>query len=205
MPGEPQGTLLHDDHASTDAGELSPRRRELLDAALRVTAGHGLRGLTHRAVDREAGLPEGICSAYFRTRQSLHQALALRVAHRLTDDVEALSCSLRETPGDVTRAVELTTGLFLRWLETSDLLPGLPGTRDAELATTLAGWRADLVAAVAGPLARSGHDRPDERAEALVAASHGVLLAALLRPPLGRRAELEQQLSLVFHGVFAAG
>ena len=47
---------------------LSPRRRRILDAATVVVADHGLRGLTHRAVDREAGLPEGSCSAYFRTR-----------------------------------------------------------------------------------------------------------------------------------------
>ena len=40
----------------------------------------GLRGLTHRAVDRRAGLPEGSCSAYLRTRRALQGALTEHVA-----------------------------------------------------------------------------------------------------------------------------
>ena len=38
--------------SAAGATTLTPRRRELLDAARAVTAAHGLRGLTHRAVDR---------------------------------------------------------------------------------------------------------------------------------------------------------
>jgi DNA-binding transcriptional regulator YbjK len=192
------------------APALTPRRRELLDAALAVTAAHGLRGLTHRAVDRQAGLPEGSCSAYFRTRQALQHALARYLAQQLTDDVEQLSCSMQETPGDVSRAIELTTGLFLSWLSTPDVLRGLleltlEATRDAELARTIGGWRTDLVGVVAASLARHGHDHAEERAEALVSASYGVLLAALLRPADDRRDELARHLSLVFTAVFAGG
>jgi Tetracyclin repressor-like, C-terminal domain len=132
------------------------------------------------------------------------------VARRLTADVEELSCAMRDTRGDTTRAVELTRGLFLRWLERSDLLhgvlePTLEATRDADLAAILRGWRADLVEVVAQSLARNGHDHPRERAEALVSASYGALLAALLRPAAGRRADLEQHLTLVFSGIFATG
>ena len=58
-----------------EADQLSPRRRLLVDAAIEVVAAHGLRGLTHRAVDREAGLPEGSCSAYLRTRHAMISAL----------------------------------------------------------------------------------------------------------------------------------
>ena len=45
------------DSAPDHAAPLSPRRRQLLEAALHVIADEGLRGLTHRAVDRRAGLP----------------------------------------------------------------------------------------------------------------------------------------------------
>ena len=38
---------------------LSPRMELLLTAALHVVAEHGLRGLTHRAVDRAGGPPRG--------------------------------------------------------------------------------------------------------------------------------------------------
>ena len=70
-------------------------RRDLItDTAIRIVAEQGMRGLTHRAVDREAGLPEGSTSAYFRTRKALIEGLVERLAiqeqqeiHLDTDDV----------------------------------------------------------------------------------------------------------------------
>src|SRR5262249_31692142 len=38
---------------------MPDRRTEILDNALIVLAEHGMRGLTHRAVDQAAGLPAG--------------------------------------------------------------------------------------------------------------------------------------------------
>ncbi|MEU3841249.1 TetR family transcriptional regulator C-terminal domain-containing protein [Streptomyces sp. NPDC028635] len=55
------------------------RRTVLADAAIDVLADAGIRGLTHRAVDRAAGLPSGTTSAYFRTRQALLTALVSRL------------------------------------------------------------------------------------------------------------------------------
>ncbi|MET9761915.1 TetR family transcriptional regulator C-terminal domain-containing protein [Streptomyces sp. NPDC006372] len=55
------------------------RRTVLADAAIDVLAGSGIRGLTHRAVDRAANLPSGTTSAYFRTRQALLTALVRRL------------------------------------------------------------------------------------------------------------------------------
>ena len=66
-----------------------------MDAATKVVADQGLRGLTHRAVDREAGLSEGSCSAYYRTRQALQLGLAEHVAGTLTEDVVALASELQ--------------------------------------------------------------------------------------------------------------
>lgn len=55
------------------------RRTEIADAAMATVAMAGMRGLTHRAVDREAGLPEGSTSYYFRTREALLQAVVERL------------------------------------------------------------------------------------------------------------------------------
>ncbi|MEU6389277.1 TetR family transcriptional regulator [Streptomyces sp. NPDC046939] len=60
----------------------SNRRTLLADAALDVLADEGMRGLTHRAVDRRAALPAGTTSAYFRTRAALLTALATRLVER---------------------------------------------------------------------------------------------------------------------------
>ncbi|WP_318216079.1 TetR/AcrR family transcriptional regulator [Streptomyces sp. SCL15-6] len=55
------------------------RRTLLADAALDVLVDEGIRGLTHRAVDRRAGLPPGTTSAYFRTRAALLTGLVTRL------------------------------------------------------------------------------------------------------------------------------
>jgi DNA-binding transcriptional regulator YbjK len=49
------------------------------DAAVTVLASEGLRGLTHRAVDAAAGLPDGSTSNCFRSRSALLQAIVARL------------------------------------------------------------------------------------------------------------------------------
>jgi DNA-binding transcriptional regulator YbjK len=43
-------------------------------------ADHGANGVTHRKVDRQAGVPDGTTSFYFRTRLALLRGVAERVA-----------------------------------------------------------------------------------------------------------------------------
>jgi DNA-binding transcriptional regulator YbjK len=62
------------------------RRRELADAGLAVLARDGARGLTHRAVDTEAGAPAGTTSNYFRSKQALFAGLFARIGERLAPD-----------------------------------------------------------------------------------------------------------------------
>lgn len=56
------------------------RRRELCDAAIELLAEHGAKGLSHPRVDKQAGVPDGSTSYYFRTRNALVHAVAERVA-----------------------------------------------------------------------------------------------------------------------------
>jgi DNA-binding transcriptional regulator YbjK len=72
------------------------RRGAIADAAIRLVATRGLRGLTHRAVDAEAGLPPGSTSYYLRTRAALLTACVNRMLER-----------------DLTRAMELPAHLDL--------------------------------------------------------------------------------------------
>lgn len=57
------------------------RPDELADAAVTVLAANGLKGLTHRAVDAQAGLPQGSTSNCFRTRAELVAAVVRRLEH----------------------------------------------------------------------------------------------------------------------------
>lgn len=185
--------------------QLSPRRRALLDAAVEVIARQGLRGLTHRAVDRQAGLPEGSCSAYLRTRQALQTALAEYVAASLAADVETLAGRLEGCDG-VQPAIDLTAGLFLRWLGSPALLQArlelaLEATRDPDLAAILTSSRERLVAIVAPVMTARGHREAERRAEVLVGSLDGVLLAALVRPRSSRKRFLTASLDLLMGGL----
>ncbi len=58
--------------------DASARRQLIADAAMRVLAERGTRGLSHRAVDRAAGLPEGSTSNHFNSRDALLAAILER-------------------------------------------------------------------------------------------------------------------------------
>ncbi|WP_367325360.1 TetR/AcrR family transcriptional regulator [Streptomyces sp. HUAS ZL42] len=83
------------------------RRTVLADAAIDVLAEAGMRGLTHRAVDRAADLPPGTTSAYFRTRRALLTALVRRLV--ALDQAELQEMGER-TPV-LRNAEDLTAGL----------------------------------------------------------------------------------------------
>jgi DNA-binding transcriptional regulator YbjK len=81
------------------------RREQIADAAIATLAAGGMRGLTHRAVDEAAGLPEGSCSYYFRTRLALLQATVERL-------VEADTADLPDVPLDIARDA---AGIIRHW------------------------------------------------------------------------------------------
>ncbi|MEV0530127.1 TetR/AcrR family transcriptional regulator [Streptomyces sp. NPDC050439] len=61
---------------------LTPRTELLADTALALLSERGMRGLTHRAVDEAAGLPQGSTSNHARTRLALLEAAVRRLADR---------------------------------------------------------------------------------------------------------------------------
>ena len=88
---------------------MTERIAALADAAIHLVATKGMRGLTHRAVDAQAGLPEGSTSAYFRTRKALIEGMVRRVAELEQFDIQLDPADL---VGSITRILEnwLTTG-----------------------------------------------------------------------------------------------
>ena len=92
------------------------RRARLADAGLQVLAREGARGLTHRAVDTGAGVPQGTAANYFKSRDDLLGALGERVFERLTPASDRLDELASGTPGVelsiayIDYIVERTTG-----------------------------------------------------------------------------------------------
>ncbi|WP_340539373.1 TetR/AcrR family transcriptional regulator [Nocardioides sp. GXZ039] len=169
------------------------RRAVLLDAALQVVVHQGLRGLTHRAVDREAAVAEGTTSAYFRTRKALHHGLAAWISRRLAGDIDEVAGRISGCDPAGPEALAAVVGLFTTWLDEPALLQAkvelaLEAARDAELAELLASDRERVVAIVADILAARGKAHPERRAAIAVASFDGILLAALTWPEADRDA-----------------
>ncbi len=182
--------------------QQSARRREIVDAGIMVLASHGLKGLTHRGVDRQAALPQGSSSAYYRSRAALQQAVAEHVSGRLTRDVARLSATLATGDRSVDRAVRATGALLRRWLSQPDLILArleltLAATRDPQLASAMAVWREQLVELVRRTLEDGGRKDDAVHAATIVAALDGILLAALQQPSRQRPAFLRSSLQLL--------
>lgn len=96
------------------------RRRELADAGITVLAEAGARGLTHRAVDRAAGVPAGTTTNYFRSRAALLQGLVARIGERLAPSEAFLAERAGRAP---TRALfaEYLRGIVDRLLADRDV------------------------------------------------------------------------------------
>jgi DNA-binding transcriptional regulator YbjK len=164
----------------------------MLDAAVEVVARSGLRGLTHRAVDAQAGFPEGTTSAYFRTRMALLSGLADHVAAKVSDDVDQLAKSLVAHVGDHEYAIAQTQRLMEAWLDESKVLAtrlelGIEAARQPELAETFRPWRDHLLDVIEERMCQVGVGDPRLRAQTVVAALEGVLLTTLGLPPGKRR------------------
>jgi DNA-binding transcriptional regulator YbjK len=163
------------------------RRAEIADAAISTLARDGMRGLTHRAVDRAAGLPEGSASYYFRTRQTLLQATVERLAELDSTDMPPRtdmppSTGLPAPHGQdldafaaaAARIVEswLTSGRE-RQLARYEL--ALEATRRPELRQALVASGATIRALVASQFAAAGVRQPGQRAADFVAFLDGLL------------------------------
>lgn len=106
--------------------DVEGRRRILCDAAIQLLADEGAKGLTHRKVERQAGLPDGTTSSYFRTRSALLRATAERVAELDAADFEAVMrrCDLAETTTTAT-----TLSVLAEMVIRSATGPGLDRSR----------------------------------------------------------------------------
>lgn len=93
-------------------GRGEVRRRQILEAAVRVIGTGGLAAVTHRAVAEEAGVPLGSTTYYFRDRDDL---LAQTMAHAVEVEAQRMADAVgavREEPS-VDRSVALLTEIFL--------------------------------------------------------------------------------------------
>jgi AcrR family transcriptional regulator len=153
------------------------RRTRVADAALDVVAAHGMKGLTHRAVDAASGSPAGTTSNYYRTRTSLVAAAVDRLEQR---DLEVWSGGAQLPPPADPDALanRLAAYLAVFVTEQADLTRARLVLSLSDPAAVVAGHRRFM--AVARAMVESaGLDDAEERARWLADYCDGVLLHQL--------------------------
>lgn len=96
---------------------MDQRRTLIADAALRVIAALGIRGLTHLAVDGEAGLPKGSTSYYCRKRVDLLRLTLQRLFDLDDADMAAIRAELsRDTPHSIETVARIVAHVLHGWL-----------------------------------------------------------------------------------------
>src|SRR3989344_1102564 len=163
---------------------MEPDRKTLIaDAAIALLGSVGARGLTHRAVDAEAGLPAGSTSFYCRSRLDLLR-LALR-RHATLDLADLEADALRVTQATWTRAdlLALVAHRVREWLapaQRARLVARfelfLLASREPELAEIVRELRAQFLLATQAALVRAGVSQPEARARLLAQFVDGHLL-----------------------------
>ncbi|MFD7697456.1 TetR/AcrR family transcriptional regulator [Streptomyces sp. NPDC059374] len=162
----------------------SAARADLVaDTALALLAERGMRGLTHRAVDEAAGLPQGSTSNVARTRQALLELAVRRLAER-----EARVLALEEMPDPRGGLDALAEGLALathrsltrnRELTLARYELALEATRRPELRTYFDATGRRFRDQLGALLTAAGSPAPARHVLSLVAWADGLLFSCV--------------------------
>lgn len=168
---------------------MTDRRTVIADAAIATIAREGMRGFTHRAVDRTAGLAEGSTSYYFRTREALMSAALARLAELDTIDIGDVPQLGGTVDQDV--LVTLLTSVMWQWLTEGrertlaryELT--LESTRRPAVRARLMSHGAAFRVMAEQTITAAGATEPKRRARTLVSYLDGLLLHQLTQVGAG--------------------
>ncbi|WP_410661666.1 TetR/AcrR family transcriptional regulator [Amycolatopsis sp. lyj-112] len=152
------------------------RKRELIEATLRIVARDGVSGVSHRTVAREAGLPATAAAYHFRGIEDLLTAALTRC---MDEDAERMRALAEEADGGADTLRKLAVLMADVVAKPGHLLAEyelyLLAVRDPELRESTHRWMEALA-----DFARRYTDDP-VRIEMLVGLVDGLLLQGLLR------------------------
>ncbi|WP_203907704.1 TetR/AcrR family transcriptional regulator [Rhizocola hellebori] len=189
------------------------RRAQLADAGIELLVESGVHGVTHRAVDRRAGLPAGTASNYFRSREALLVATARRVVERHQADMaEAARTAPAPVGGDgVRRTIDLIAGSLMlaagphraRYLAIFELR--LESLRRPALAAAIDELMAEMAAFTGGHHAELGLGIPPAAIPPMLVMYGGALFALVTGPAEAVTSQAVQPLAVaIVQGGLAA-
>ena len=152
-------------------------RQALLDAAVRVVAQKGLRGLTYRAVAAEAGVTQGLVAHHFGTRQTLiHEAIRAAGIESIGSTLtEERNPDLEHFVGGLQEFLDETVELQAFQYEIA-----LEARRDPELAEDITELYDAYIAATRESLTAVGIDADDTFTRLIFAALDGLSVQQLV-------------------------
>lgn len=160
------------------------RRTAIADAAIAILASDGARGLTHRAVDRHLGIPEGSTGSHYGTREALVEATVARIAERNLRGVREMDLTATSRAEAARRMVSLLEATLAdrenrlaRYALAVDAA-NHPRLREAFLAA-----RDHTVDQATRLLREAGFERPERGALALLALFNGLALDRVMYAP----------------------
>lgn len=162
------------------------RRTLIADTVIAVLATSGARGLTHRAIDAAAGLPAGSTSYYFRTREALLRAAAVRLA-----DLDLAAAAERPPPRTRDALLHALAGMVraqsgeFRDRTVARYQLSLEAGRYPQVQAALAATAERFTAAAAELLGQLGARDPRRDARAVIAACAGLVYESAVggQPP----------------------
>jgi DNA-binding transcriptional regulator YbjK len=172
---------------------MEPDRKILIaDAAIALLGNAGSKGLTHRGVDAEAGLPQGSTSFYCRTRQELLSLALTRHAALDMDDIVADAQKMARSKLSRETFIELLVERVEDWLSApkrARLIARfelfMMASREPDLAGVVTQQRAHFLQAIETALVQIGVAEPARVAPTLL-----VVVDAMLLDQIGASAPL---------------
>lgn len=158
------------------------RRESLCAAAASLLAAGGPRALTHRAVDREAGLPLGSTSNLFRTQEALVSAVVDYLVRADYRGLERLQSESPESAEDLAGALAgfvSAAGTSGRQYARARQALLVHASDAPSSAAALADGRRRLIAWGADALGSIGATRPEEKSALIVGLVDGLISATV--------------------------
>ena len=165
-----------------NAGMTKDRKTTIADAVLELLASSGARGLTHRAVDAWAGLPDGSTSSCCRTRLDLVTLALNRHAMRNLEELGEDGVRLLSGEPSLDRFIDLLVDRLEDWMSpakrarvVSQIEIFLIASREPSLQKVVEGLHQHFVDATTRALQHVGIADADGIAMGLIATVDGIL------------------------------
>jgi DNA-binding transcriptional regulator YbjK len=163
------------------------RKTTIADAALDLLGSVGARGLTHRAVDALAGLPDGSTSSCCRTRLDLLTLALNRHAMRNLQDLQEDAMRLGQGVPSMDRFIDTLADRLDDWMSpakrarvVAQVEIFLIASREPTLQAVVADLHQRFVDATREALLHLGVAQPDGMAMGLIATVDGILLGQVV-------------------------